>query len=272
MRLLSGDAASELERFFFDRVEVFVRSGAGGDGAIGFNGQRAAGGDGGAGGSVFVECTSDYNTLSHLPNQGSFHAERGADADSLKTGTSGRDTIVRVPPNCLIIERDTNITLGKLVADGERLLVAEGGEGGEGNGAVFRRTRRDVRARTPPGGTQRHWLVLSMTLVADVGLVGVPNAGKSTLLRAVTRARPKVADYPFTTLIPNLGVCEMAAFGLRSRPMVWLDIPGLIEGAAAGKGLGLAFLRHTERCRLLLHLIDGESDDPVGELPSLELP
>lgn len=111
--------------------------------------------------------------------------------------------------------------------------------------------------------------MLSMTLVADVGLVGVPNAGKSTLLRAVTRARPKVANYPFTTLIPNLGVCEMAAFGVRGKPMVWLDIPGLIEGAAAGKGLGLAFLRHTERCRLLLHLINGESDDPVADLTSI---
>jgi GTP-binding protein len=268
-RLLAGDAASELERFFFDRVEVFVRSGAGGEGAIGFMGQRPAGGSGGNGGDVYIECTSDYNTLSHLPNQGNFQAERGHDGQAREAGARGSDVVVRVPPNCLIVDRATNTTLGKLVSHGSRLLVAEGGHGGEGNGDVWFRTKRDSKGKTSPGGTQKKWLVLSMTLVADVGLVGVPNAGKSSLLRAVTRARPKVADYPFTTLIPNLGVCEMQRFGLRSRPMVWLDIPGLIEGAAAGKGLGLAFLRHTERCRLLLHLIDGESKDAVAELMSI---
>ena len=263
--------AEQLERFFFDRAEVYVRSGAGGDGAIGFVGRRPAGGSGGAGGNVYVECTEDYNTLGHLGGRGSFHAGRGSDADARQSGRDGKDAVIRVPPNCLVIARDSNMTLGKLVSPGERLLVAQGGIGGVGNGELWQRTKSgNGKAREPPGGTERMWLTLSMTLVADVGLVGVPNAGKSTLLRAVTRARPKVADYPFTTLIPNLGVCDMAKFELRGQPMVWLDIPGLIEGAAAGRGLGHAFLRHTERCRLLVHLIDGENDDPVGELSTID--
>ena len=260
----------QLERFFFDRCEVFVRSGAGGDGALGFVGKRPAGGSGGRGGDVYVECTADYNTLAHLQGRASFHAGRGADADARQAGRDGAAAVVRVPPNCRVVERDTNRTVGTLLRPGERLLVAGGGEGGEGNGEVWRRTRTSAKGRTAPGGTERLWLSLSMLLVADVGLVGLPNAGKSTLLRAVTRARPKVADYPFTTLIPNLGVCEMDAFGLRgARPMVWLDIPGLIEGAASGRGLGLAFLRHTERCRLLLHLVSGESDDPVADFTTI---
>ena len=221
----ASSAAEELERFFFDRCEVFVRSGAGGEGAIGFNGQRPAGGSGGAGGSVMIECSDDYNTLAHLQGRQSFHAERGRDADGRAAGAAGADVIVRVPPNCIVTARDTNVTLGKLLVPGERLLVAEGGHAGEGNGDVWKRTRGPrAKQRSAPGGTQRQWLTLSMTLVADVGLVGLPNAGKSTLLRAVTRARPKVADYPFTTLVPNLGVCEMGAFELRSKPMVWLDM------------------------------------------------
>ena len=234
---------------------------------MGFVGQRPAGGNGGNGGDVYIECSADYNTLAHLQGHASFHAERGSDADGRQAGRGGADATVHVPPNCRVVVRDTNQTLGELLQPGERLLVASGGCGGEGNGAVWRRTRTNAKGRTAPGGTQKAWLTLSMLLVADVGLVGMPNAGKSTLLRSVTRARPKVADYPFTTLIPNLGVCEMEEFGLRGRRrMVWLDIPGLVEGAASGRGLGLAFLRHTERCRLLLHLVSGESAHPDVEL------
>ena len=266
----SGLTAEELERFFFDRAEIFVRSGAGGVGAIGFNNNRPAGGSGGDGGSVYLECTADYNTLSHLQGRQSTHADRGQDAEQRGDGRNGADAIVRVPPNVIVVTRDTNVTLGKLTQPGQRLLVAQGGMGGEGNGAVWRRTRDNGKKVGPPGGTEKLWLTLSMTLVADIGLVGVPNAGKSTLLRAVTRARPKVANYPFTTLVPNLGVCQMEAFGLGSKTMVWLDIPGLIEGAAAGRGLGLAFLRHTERCRLLLHLVDGGAEDPVAELTAID--
>ena len=143
--------------------------------------------------------------------------------------------------------------------------------GGEGNGELWKRRAGNGKSRGAPGGTEKRRLELSMTLVADIGLVGMPNAGKSTLLRATTRARPKVANYPFTTLVPNLGVCELSAHGIAGgKSLVLLDIPGLIEGAASGKGLGLAFLRHVERCRLLLHLGDGESDDPVAELKAID--
>ncbi len=258
-----------LESFFFDRCELYVRSGAGGEGAVCFTGgTRPSGGTGGDGGNVYIECSPDYTTLGHLQGRAaSVRAGRGADADGRQSGAFGEHSVVRVPPNVLVVDGDTNETVAKLVTPGERVLVASGGAGGQGNGEVWRRTRRDSKARVAPGGTERRRLLLSMTLVADVGLVGLPNAGKSTLLRAVTRARPKVADYPFTTLIPNLGVTEMEAFEMRgAKPMVWLDIPGLIEGAAAGRGLGHAFLRHTERCRLLLHLIDGETCEPSADL------
>ena len=214
--IATGTVDGELERFFFDRAEIFVRSGAGGAGAVGFVGTRPAGGTGGDGGSVYLVCTDDYNTLSHLQGRMSTHAERGHDAEARGDGRNGADAIVRVPPNCVVMERDNNTTIGKLMKPGERMLVAAGGFGGEGNGALWRRTK-DSKKCGAPGGTQKLWLTLSMTLVADVGLIGVPNAGKSTLLRAVTRARPKVANYPFTTLIPNLGVCEMDAFKLGSR-------------------------------------------------------
>ena len=273
----SSTAADQLERFFFDTAEVFVRSGAGGNGAVGFVSLRPAGGSGGDGGSVYLECSADYNTLAHLQGRQSVHAARGSDATDRQAGRKGEESIIRVPPNCIVRARSSTDAdapselLGTLLLPGDRMLVAEGGRGGEGNGEIWRRTRTGNGKRVgAPGGTERKWLELSMTLVADIGLVGMPNAGKSTLIRAVTRARPKVADYPFTTLIPNLGVCQLDSFGLKGRPMVWLDIPGLIEGAADGKGLGLAFLRHVERCRLLLHLVDGESDDPVAELLAID--
>lgn len=260
------NASTQLDRFFFDRADLFVRSGAGGKGAIGYVGSRAAGGNGGKGGSVYLEGSTQYNTLAHLQDRGgSAHADKGQDASHRQSGSAGEHKIVPVPLNTAVHERDTNILLGKLTYPGERLLVAEGGEGGAGN-SMGENMYKKVG---PPGGTQRQWLTLSMTLIADVGLVGMPNAGKSTLLRAVSSARPKVADYPFTTLIPNLGVCLMERFDLRCDSMVWLDIPGVIEGAAEGKGLGLAFLRHAERCRLILHLVDGSFDDPVARLRTI---
>ena len=164
------------------------------------------------GGSVVLVCASEVNTLGHLRGQASLRAERGADADGRKSGQMGADAVLLVPPNCLVVNDATNTTVGKLVTPGERLVVAEGGVGGEGNGDVWQRNRAERNTRKPPGGATRLRLRLSMTLVADVGLVGYPNAGKSTLLSAVTRARPKVADYPYTTIIPNLGVCELEAF------------------------------------------------------------
>jgi len=259
-------AATQLDKFFFDKAELFVRSGAGGEGAVGFRGEHAAGGTGGRGGNVYLECSSAVNTLSHLEGSSFAHAERGGDAFRRESGKKGVDKIVRVPPNTLVHERDTGIFIGKLTQPGEKMLVADGGEGGAGNGF-----RKNKFLTMPPGGTQKRWLVLSMTLVADVGLLGMPNAGKSTLLRTVSNARPEVADYPFTTLIPNLGVCDMERFGLgyTCKEMVWLDIPGVIEGAAEGKGLGLAFLRHADKCRLMLHLVDGTSEDPVARFHAI---
>lgn len=261
---LAAEAATQLDRFFFDKAELFVRSGAGGEGTVGFRGEQCAGGWGGRGGDVYLECSESLNTLAHFKGSASAHADRGLDAFRRDSGKKGTDKVVRVPPNTLVHERDTNIFLGKLTRPGEKMLVAEGGEGGLGNGF-----RKNKFLTTPPGGTQKKWLVLSMTLVADVGLLGMPNAGKSTLLRTVSNARPEVADYPFTTLIPNLGVCDMERFGLKSQSMVWLDIPGVIEGAADGKGLGFAFLRHADKCRLMLHLVDGTSVDPVARLRAI---
>lgn len=257
----SLQADEELESLFFDRAELFVRSGAGGLGTIGWASQRPAGGSGGAGGSVYLECSASLNTLGHLRGRASVHAGRGADANDRQSGSNGNDAVIPLPPNCLITCAKTNVTIGELKQPGERILVAEGGQGGQGNGEMWRQSKSNPKATLPPGGTERRQFLLSMTLVADVGLVGYPNAGKSTLLRAVTRAQPKVANYPFTTLVPNLGVCTPGGDS-SAPPMLWLDIPGLIEGAHSGRGLGLAFLRHTERCRLLLHLIDGESETP----------
>ena len=256
-----------LDRFFFDQADVAARSGPGGLGALAFVGQRPAGGSGGMGGSVYLECSAAVNTLGHLRGKCHLRAERGDDGAGRETGSSAKHEVLLVPLNCVVTDMATNKTMGTLRVPGERMLIAEGGEGGLGNGEVWARTRNDGQKRAPPGGAERRKLQLSMTLVADVGLVGYPNAGKSTLLRAVTRAQPKVADYPFTTIIPNLGVCELDRFGLQGMAgMVWLDIPGLIEGANTGRGLGHAFLRHVERCRLVLHLIDGESDTCVSRL------
>ncbi|KAL1519103.1 hypothetical protein AB1Y20_003368 [Prymnesium parvum] len=258
---------TSIERVFWDEADLVVRSGPGGEGAIGFVGRRPAGGSGGAGGSVYLECSAAMNTLGHLRGRLSLRGERGFDGDARRTGRNGADAVLLVPPNCVVVDVMTNETLGKLITPGARLLLAEGGAGGAGNGEVWQRTRKESHGRTPPGGGTKVKVRLSMTLVADVGLVAYPNAGKSSLLRAVTRATPKVASYPFTTIVPNLGVCDLEAFGLGGdgHSMVWLDIPGLIDGASTGRGLGLTFLRHTERCRLLLHLIDGESSSPVED-------
>ena len=264
----------------FDRAVISVRSGVGGAGAVAFNGMRPAGGSGGAGGSVYLECDESLSTMEHLfGSRASLRAERGEDATGRATGSRGRDATMYVPPHCRVIDAETNATLGELIRPGERMLVAAGGAGGQGNGEAFRGSKGERREKTvPAGGAERRRLELSMTLVADVGLVGFPNAGKSTLLAAVSRARPKVADYPFTTLVPNLGVCigDDDAESVpddegrpRSRRMVWLDIPGLVRGASEGRGLGLTFLRHAEQCSLLVHLVDGESDAPADDFEAI---
>mmetsp|Transcript_49539 Transcript_49539/g.84758 ORF Transcript_49539/g.84758 Transcript_49539/m.84758 type:complete len:394 (-) Transcript_49539:182-1363(-) len=256
-----ANTANQLERFFFDQCEIFVRSGKGGEGALSSNGKRPAGGNGGSGGKVYIQVTDGCSTLIDVPGK-KYAGADGEDGKQRETGSNGADCVIKVPPNCIVTRKDTNETLATLTHPGDRYLVCKGGDGGLGNGASGKPDKV-----TPPSGSKKMWLSLQMTLVADVGLIGFPNAGKSTLLRAVTRARPKVADYPFTTLVPNLGVCDTNRFKLSSAlAMVFLDIPGLIEGASAGKGLGLAFLRHAERCRMLLHLVDGESKHPGADL------
>lgn len=213
-----------------------------------------SGGDGGHGGSVWLVGARGLNTLYHLRVRNLHEAERGRHGEgSNKTGRSGGDLEIRVPLGTLVYDNETFALVGEVLEDGERLEVAPGGRGGRGN-ARFRSATRQTPRRADPGqpGAERQ-LRLELKLLADVGVVGLPNAGKSTLISSVSAARPKVADYPFTTLIPNLGV---VAGGYDSSPFVIADVPGLIEGAAEGAGLGTRFLRHVERCRVLLHLVD----------------
>ena len=259
----SSTAARHLERFFFDQCDIFVKGGQGGLGSLSSNGVRPAGGCGGRGGNVVLECTFGLATLSDVPGK-KYAAQNGGDARRRESGANAQDLVIKIPPNCIVRDLGTNETLVTLVYPGERYTVVHGGEGGKGNGASGK-----LDKTSPPGPAAKKWISLQMTLVADVGLIGFPNAGKSTLLSAVSKARPKVADYPFTTLVPNLGVCEMERFQLdNTMGMVWLDIPGLIKGASSGKGLGLAFLRHAERCRMLIHLVSGESANPSEDLIS----
>jgi GTP-binding protein len=252
---------------FIDEATIEVRAGDGGNGCVSFRREKYIpfggpdGGDGGDGGSVYLEAESAVNTLIDFRHNRKFLAERGQNGmGKNRTGKSGEDLIVKVPVGTLVHEEDTGELVGDLVREGERLLVARGGFHGLGNTRFKSSTNRAPR-QSKPGtpGEVRH-LRLELKLLADVGLLGMPNAGKSTLIRAVSSARPKVADYPFTTLHPNLGVVRVA----EHRSFVMADVPGLIEGAAEGAGLGVRFLKHLSRTRLLLHLVDiGPLADPV---------
>ncbi|HET7675618.1 MAG TPA: Obg family GTPase CgtA, partial [Gammaproteobacteria bacterium] len=221
------------------------------------------GGDGGDGGSVWLVAESGINTLADFRVTRSFRAERGANgAGREMTGKSGADLEIPVPAGTLVYEADTSELIGDLTAPGQRLLVARGGFHGLGNTRFKSSTNRAPRKATPGTPGEQRSLRLELKLLADVGLLGLPNAGKSTLLAAVSQARPKVADYPFTTLHPHLGVVRVGP----ERSFVMADIPGLIEGAASGAGLGIRFLKHLQRTRLLLHLIDVSplAEDPVA--------
>ncbi len=213
-----------------------------------------AGGDGGDGGSVFLVGQQSRNTLYHLQFHSLYAAERGRHGEgSNKTGRSGDDLEIPVPLGTVVFDRDTGEQLGEVLEDGQRLPVGTGGRGGRGNARFATATNQAPRRADPGGEGEERFLRLELKLLADVGVVGLPNAGKSTLISVVSAARPKIADYPFTTLVPQLGVVAEGAF---DKPFVIADLPGLIAGAAQGAGLGIQFLRHVERCRVLVHLVD----------------
>lgn len=252
---------------FFDEATITVRSGHGGDGCLSFRREKYVpyggpdGGSGGRGGSVYLRANARLNTLIAFARQKRFEAgEGGPGLKSRKQGANGEDLYIDVPLGTVVADVAKHTALGDLMHDGQVLLVAKGGRGGRGN-EVFKSSTRQTPGfaeRGEPG--EEHMLKLELRLIADVGLLGKPNAGKSSLLARISTAHPKIADYPFTTLEPNLGVAEIDSW-----PFVVADIPGLIEGAHTGAGLGIEFLRHVERTRLLVHLLDASSPDPVAD-------
>nr|WP_199041907.1 GTPase ObgE [Dyella sp. ASV24] len=261
---------------FVDEAIIKVQAGDGGNGCISFRREKFIpfggpdGGDGGSGGSVWLVADEGLNTLIDFRHQRSFKAERGQNGmGSQMYGKGGEDTYIRVPVGTVVINVDTDETIGDLTQHGQRLLVAQGGKGGLGNIHFKSSVNRAPRKSTPgtPGDVRE--LKLELKLLADVGLLGFPNAGKSTFIRAVSAATPRVADYPFTTLHPNLGVVSLGT----DQSFVIADIPGLIEGAADGAGLGIQFLRHVSRTRLLLHVVDIapiDGSDPVEQVQAIE--
>ncbi|MEW2913664.1 GTPase ObgE [Leisingera sp. JC11] len=256
---------------FLDLAKVYIRSGAGGNGCVSFRREKYIeyggpdGGDGGKGGSVWAEVTEGLNTLIDFRYQQHFFAKNGQSGmGRQRTGKDGDDIVLRVPVGTEILDEDQETVLADLTTPGERVLLAKGGNGGFGN-LHFKSATNQAPRRANPGqeGVERTiWLRLK--LIADAGLLGLPNAGKSTFLSATSNARPKIADYPFTTLHPNLGVV-----GIDNTEFVVADIPGLIEGAHEGKGIGDRFLGHVERCAVLLHLIDGTSDTVVEDYETI---
>jgi GTP-binding protein len=256
---------------FVDRVKIFVKGGDGGRGCVSFRREPYVpkggpdGGMGGKGGDVALVAVSHQNTLLPLRYHTEFRATRGTHGGpGNRTGAEGGDLLIQVPPGTAAVDEGTGEPLGEVLRDGDLLVLAKGGRGGRGNKSYLSNRNRAPRESEPGGEGQERWVRLDLRLIADVGLLGFPNAGKSTLLAAISAARPKVGDYPFTTLSPVLGVVEVD-----ERTFVAADIPGIIEGAHAGAGLGLQFLRHVERTRVLLHVVDASGlsgRDPVQDL------
>jgi len=251
---------------FLDEAKIYVKSGDGGAGCVSFRREKFIefggpdGGDGGRGGDVVVEAVDGLNTLIDFRYRQHFKARRGAHGRGRdRTGAAGEPLVIPVPVGTQILDDDKRLVLADLTRVGQRAVLAKGGDGGFGNAHYKSSTNRAPRRADPGWPGEERWVWLRLKLIADAGLVGLPNAGKSTFLAAVSRARPKVADYPFTTLHPVLGVVEAD-----HRAFVLADIPGLIEGAHAGAGLGDRFLGHVERCRVLLHLVDG-TEEALGE-------
>ncbi len=251
---------------FLDQAKIYTRSGHGGPGAVSFRREAHVpfggpdGGDGGRGGNIVARAVNGLNTLIDYRYQQHFKAESGRPgAGRDRSGASGKDVIIRLPLGTQILSDDRKTVLADLTYEGQSIILAKGGSGGKGNAFFKSSTNRAPRKSQPGEQGQEMWLWLRLKLIADAGLVGMPNAGKSTFLSAISAARPKIANYPFTTLHPNLGVV-----GIDGKEFVMADIPGLIEGAHEGAGLGHRFLGHVERCQILLHLIDATSEDPVA--------
>ena len=256
---------------FLDLAKVYIRSGAGGNGCVSFRKEKFVefggpdGGDGGNGGDVIAEAVDGLNTLIDFRYQQHFFADNGQPGmGSSRTGKSGEDIILRVPVGTEIIDEDEETLIADLTEVGQRIVLAKGGNGGWGNLHFKSATNQAPRRANPGQEAVERTIWLRLKLIADVGLLGMPNAGKSTFLAATSNARPKIADYPFTTLVPNLGVV-----GVDNVEFVVADIPGLIKGASEGRGLGDMFLAHVERCAVLLHLIDGTSGDPVNDMDTI---
>lgn len=244
---------------FLDQAEIYVRGGRGGDGCVSFRREKYVpkggpdGGDGGNGGSVFLVVNPQLSTLAEFAGCHHWIARGGQPGMSKNcAGRAGADEIVQVPPGTLVYDRDNGVLLKDMVEHHSRLCVARGGYGGRGNSRFASPTHQTPREAEKGGEPEERWLRLELKIIADIGIIGMPNAGKSTLLSRVSHARPKIADYPFTTLTPNLGIVDLPGF----RRFVMADLPGLIEGAHEGVGLGDTFLRHIERTRVVLHLVD----------------
>ncbi len=248
---------------FLDEAKVYIASGAGGDGCVSFRREKFIefggpnGGDGGKGGNVVVEAVTGLNTLIDYRYQQHFKAQRGGNGMGKdRAGANGKDVVLKVPVGTQVYEEDGETLIADLTQVGERVTICKGGNGGFGNAHFKSSTNRAPRHANPGQPGEERTIRLRLKLIADAGLIGLPNAGKSTFLAAVSAAKPKIADYPFTTLHPQLGVVEVDG-----REFVLADLPGLIEGAHEGTGLGDRFLGHTERCRVLLHLVDGTAED-----------
>jgi GTP-binding protein len=249
---------------FLDEAKVYIQSGAGGNGCVSFRREKFIefggpnGGDGGKGGDVIVEAVNGLNTLIDYRYQQHFKAKAGGNGMGKdRHGAGGKDAVLKVPVGTQVYEEDGETLLADLTEVGQRVTISKGGNGGFGNAHFKSSTNRAPRHANPGQPGEELTIRLRLKLIADAGLVGLPNAGKSTFLAAVSAAKPKIADYPFTTLHPQLGVVRVD-----EREFVLADLPGLIEGAHEGTGLGDRFLGHTERCNVLLHLVDGTSDDP----------
>jgi GTPase len=254
---------------FVDEAIIEVAAGGGGNGCVSFLRQRFQprggpnGGDGGRGGHVIIRASNRVITLSDHSYLRHFRAKRGAHGlGSDKTGRAGADKVITVPVGTIVRDAETKELIADMTSNGQELIVAHGGRGGKGNRHFSTSTNRAPRISQPGEDGDRLTLHLELKLLAEVGLIGLPNAGKSSLIRAASAARPKVADYPFTTLTPNLGVVELEG----RRPFTMADIPGLVAGAHKGAGLGLKFLKHVERTKLFLHVVDLSADDPLADL------